>query len=315
MRKNIYFFLSVLSCCYSSFSYAELPLTVDDLMTDKNRFKLEMGLNYFNQTQKNIINSDFNIVDLGNGRSITIPNVSNEITNTDSYIFGMGLRYGVNDKLEAGVKTNLLSNHQRYQNLGQSFEKSYQQVQDVILTSQYQLFDNHKKMPNSLIFTEISLYDDTFGLEKKNFSSILLGNTIYTVNDPILLSLTTTYQYQSNRKIDSTNTMIDIGDILSINGLVGFAVNPDITLTTGVGWQIKQADKINDADIETKRTQTNLNLGLAYALSERTNLTTNIRTNISGEGGSTLSVGFSTKLGKLAEPISEKYKKLKKQEQ
>lgn len=47
---------------------------------------------------------------------------------------------------------------------------------------------------------------------------------------------------------------------------------------------------------------------MAYALTERSNLTANIRTNVSGDSGSTLSVGLSTKLGKLPPPLSEKYR-------
>lgn len=104
-----------------------------------------------------------------------------------------------------------------------------------------------------------------------------------------------------------------MGDVWSINGLVGFAVNPDITLTGGVGVQVKQADKLLGQKIENTKTQTNLNLGLAYALSERSNLTANVRSNLSGERGSVLSLGITTKLGALPEPLSQKYKQLKSQ--
>lgn len=41
------------------------------------------------------------------------------------------------------------------------------------------------------------------------------------------------------------------------------------------------------------------NLGMAYALTKRSNLTANLRTDVSGDSGSTLSLGMTTKLGKL----------------
>lgn len=162
-----------------------------------------------------------------------------------------------------------------------------------------------------MIFGEISLYDKTDGLDSKTFSSALIGGTLYTVNDPIVLSLTGSYQYNAKRDILTQNKIVDIGDVLSVNGTVGFAVNPDITLNTGVGWQLRQADKINGINLGIKQTQTNLSLGLAYALSQRSNITANVRTNISGDGGSTFSVGLMTKLGELPPPLSERYRKAK----
>lgn len=93
-----------------------------------------------------------------------------------------------------------------------------------------------------------------------------------------------------------------------LNGSVGFAVNPDITLTGGVSIRHKWADKTSIGKVENNHTQTALNLGLAYALSARSNLTANVRTPISVAGGSTLSVGLTTKLGKLPPPLSQKYR-------
>lgn len=176
---------------------------------------------------------------------------------------------------------------------------------------QYSFKDN-KKFPDSLLFTEISAYDNTQGLRSKSGSSVLVGGTVYTINDPIVLSLTGSYQYNGNRKT-LHNTAVDLGDVLAINGVVGFAVNPDITLTGGVGIQYKKADSFEDmGQISHNQTQTLLNLGMAYALSARSNLTANVRTNISGGNNSTLSLGITTKLGALPPPLSEKYRQSNK---
>ena len=101
---------------------------------------------------------------------------------------------------------------------------------------------------------------------------------------------------------------MDLGDTATLNGSVGFAVNPDITLTGGVGVRHKWADNNELGKFENNSTQTTLNLGFAYALNTRSNLTANIRTPISGDGGSTLSVGLTTKLGALPPPLSQKYR-------
>lgn len=309
LRNFSAFYIITLMC---QPAFADLPLTVEDLITDKNKFKLITNLNYYNQSQRNLIEQGYSVVDLGNGRTITLPNPSTEgVSNTDSLIGTLGLNYGVTDKWEIGAKVNALHRQTRQNTSDENHQNSDTHLQDISFTTQYQTTENHKKFPNSLIFSEISLYDKTDDLNSKTFSSALIGGTVYTVNDPIVLSLIGSYQYNAKRDILTQNKTVDIGDVLSVNGTVGFAVNPDITLNTGVGWQLRQADKINGTNLGIKHTQTNLNLGLAYALSQRSNITANVRTNISGNGGSTFSVGLTTKLGELPPPLSERYRKAK----
>lgn len=137
-----------------------------------------------------------------------------------------------------------------------------------------------------------------------------MGFTTYTINDPIVLSLTGTYQYQANRRLQ-TGGQVDLGDGAMLNGSVAFAVNPDITLTGGVGVRHKWADKNKLGKLENRSTQTMLNLGFSYVLTARSNLTANARFPISGDGGSTLSMGLTTKLGTLPPPLSQKYRQTK----
>lgn len=291
---------------------ADLPLTVEDLIADKNRFKLETSLNYVNQNSTNLTSQGSSSIDLGNGRFVSVPNpITQDKTNTDTLIGTIGLRYGVSDSLEVGIKTNGIYNQQRINVAGKTDTQSDTRLKDLVLTTQYQLTKDNKKIPDSLLFAEVSAYDKTQGFKSKNFASALVGGTVYTVNDPIVLSLTGSYLYNQKRDFDNTEVLsqsVDLGNTFALNGMVGFAVNPDITLTAGVGWQLQQADKINAVKTNANHTQTNLNLGMAYALTERSNLTANIRTNVSGDSGSTLSVGLSTKLGKLPPPLSEKYR-------
>lgn len=290
--------------------HANLPLTVADILADENRFKLDTDVSYHNHHKSSATTQGFEMVDLGNGRTVYLPSIGESRTNSDSLIAGLGLRYGVSDKLEIGIRTNGVYRNARHQSGSELSSTSDAYLQDLSLSTQYQLTKNHAKLPDMLAFGELSLYDNTQGLKRKNASSALVGFTTYTVNDPIVLSLTGTYQYQAKRETTTGNRM-DLGDTAAINGLVGFAVDPDITLTGGVGVRHKWADKNELGKLENNSTQTTLNLGLAYALTARSNLTTNVRTPISGDGGSTLSVGLTTKLGTLPPPLSQKYHKLK----
>lgn len=297
---------------FTTTAHADLPLTVDDILADKNRFKLDTDISYYNHHKASASTQGFETVDLGNGRFMVMPIVGESNTNTDSLIMGMGLRYGVSDKLELGIKGAGLYRNQRSQNGDTLTSAKGTHLQDISVSSQYQLTHNHKSLPDGLLFGELSLYDNTAGLKSKSGASALIGGTVYTVNDPIVLSLTGTYQYQGNRRLVGGGR-VDLGDTAMLNGSVGFAVNPDITLTAGVGVRHKWADKNSFGKLENNRTQTTLNLGLAYAASARTNLTASVRTPISEYGGSTLSVGISTKLGPLPPPLSQKYRKAQAQ--
>ncbi|MDO4426759.1 MAG: hypothetical protein Q4B88_01375 [Moraxella sp.] len=290
-------------------SYADLPLTVEDILADKNRFKLDTDFSYYNHQQSSTSVQDFSVADLGNGRMIYVPSFGESYSNTDSIIMGLGLRYGVSDRWELGVKSNAIYHNARHQNGTELTGSSDTHLNDIRLSTQYQFTKNHTKLPDMLAFGELSLYDNTQGLKSKQGASALVGGTVYTVNDPIVLSLTGTYHHQAKREMD-TGGRLDLGDVATLNGSVGFAVNPDITLTGGVGVRHKWADESEFGRLEVNGTQTTLNLGLAYALTARSNLTANVRTPISGEGGSTLSVGLTTKLGQLPPPLSERYRKL-----
>ena len=320
MSYNPYFgtiITVVAGCTFSSLCHAGLPLTIESLTTDKGRFKLDTTISYFNQNNSSLSSQGSNIIDLGNGNIVTIPNIPTEgIVNTDSIIGTVGLRYGISEAWEVGVKTNGLVLEQRQENEDKVSTQSDTRIQDVSLTTQYQLTKNHKSLPDSLVFSELSLYDNTSGFEKETASSALVGSTVYTVNDPIALSLTGIYQYNNTRKVVSPPegfpNQIDIGNIFSLSGSVAFAVNPDITLNTGVSWRMIEGDKFPNTEIDrARRTETSLNLGMAYALTERSNLTANLRADVSGDSGSTLSLGMTTKLGKLPPPISQQYRKNK----
>lgn len=294
-------------------AHADLPLTVADILADKNRFKLDTDVSYYNHHKSSVATQGFSVVDLGQGRAIYMPSLGESHSNTDSVIMGLGLRYGVSDRLEVGIKGNGIYRYARHQSGSELGSTSDNYLNDISISTQYQLTKNHKKFPDSLAFGELSVYDNTQGLKRKNASSALVGFTTYTVNDPIVLSLTGTYQYQPRRETN-TGGHVDLGDTATLNGSVGFAVNPDITLTGGVGVRHKWADKGELGKLENNSTQTTLNLGLAYAMTARSNLTANVRTPISGDGGSTLSVGLTSKLGKLPPPLSQKYRQIKSAE-
>lgn len=54
MRTLRYFFVVFVGAMVCQSALADLPLTVEELTADKNKFKLTSSLSYFNQSQRNL---------------------------------------------------------------------------------------------------------------------------------------------------------------------------------------------------------------------------------------------------------------------
>lgn len=236
--------IAILASMITSASYANLPLKIEDLNAYENKFKLDFGINYFNQSKSSFKNKGFDWADLGNGRGINIPApISEAITNIDKIIGKLGLAYGISNRWEIGVNTAGFWQQSRFQIDNNLQNQTSINWQDINLTTQFQLIKNHENLPDSLLFAEISTFDRTKGLNQQFFSSFLLGTTIYHTNDPIAFGLTGAYLWQRNRTINDKT--ISLGNALNLSANAGFAVNPDITLTTGINWQYKKVIRLS----------------------------------------------------------------------
>lgn len=125
----------------------------------------------------------------------------------------------------------------------------------------------------------------------------LVGFTTYRAIDPIVLAFTAAYRWHAQRQLD--NGTHNPGDLLLLNPSVSFAVNHEVTLSSGLHWRWQRADQSNDIDQGLRTTRTSLNLGLGYAWSQRLTLNFNSRANISGRDGADLDLTLSYKLGDL----------------
>lgn len=298
----------LLSLSVSAIAHANLPLKIEDLTADKNKFKLETSVSYANQSKSSFANDGFDFVDLGSGRGIYVPSVVSETeTNTDRLVGSLGLAYGIDDRWEVGIRTNGIWAKSRYQTNDILREESKVNFQGIDLTTQFRLTKNHASLPDSLLFAEISAFDQTKGLKPQAFSSVLLGGSIYHVNDPMVFSITGGYLWQRPRTLESDKT-IYLGNALNLSATAGFSVNPDVTLSAGIHWQRKQGSRILGQTADRLHTQTNLNLGLAYAVNARHTLSANLRTDISGGSGSVFTLGITSKLGELPPPLSQRYR-------
>lgn len=292
-----------------SLTFMQTAYSSDDLILNQssnylNRIKLVNKIGYHNNSQKSPT-QQFVWLDMGNGRTLPMPVlIGEQIANNDTLIGSIGADYQFNDKLDIGANVDFIY----YENRTDLPSRvSHKYLSDIGVNAQYKLFENHSKLPNINIYGDISLYDNANNLNSKWLSSGLIGINSYIINEPITISGTASYQTRQPR-ITKMGDTVEFGDSVSLGGTVGFLVNPEISLNTGLSWQLTKPQKQNGQRIDTYRTQTNLSLGLTYAMSAKSNVSANIRTNISGQSGSSFSLGITTNLGKLPPSLSDQYR-------
>ena len=223
-------------------AFADLPLKIEDLITDQGKYKVDFSLRYSNNEDQ----------------------YSNALVNSDVVISTIGVRYGINPKLETYARASYVNNDTRLSDASGILTQSDADFNSAWLGLNYQ-FSEDNDTPAMLGYIEGAL------LEKRNDStssakSWVVGLSTYRALDPIVLTLSTAYGFNQVRK----EGLLDYkpGNYLSLSPSVGFAVNDSITLTTGFSWLNRWADETSNTIQGARTTSTSLNLGLGYSPSE-----------------------------------------------
>ena len=266
-------------------AWADLPLTIEDLITDKGKVKLDLSLAYANADRHGISTGDPIIVQTGPTSFIMLPTqIGERIGNSDTAVATFGMRYGLSAKAEVYTRMSGTWSTLRTSGVNGNSTNTEYGFADAWAGINYQ-FKNDDDHPALLGFVEISLREK-HTYSSASFKSAMLGFTTYKAIDPIVLSLTTAYRFNQTRR----NGLQDYqpGNLLLLNPSIGFAVNDRVTLTTGMQWVHRQADQFNHQSQGVDRTTTELLLGVGYGFDKNNILNTTLKSNVSGRNGSEL---------------------------
>ena len=302
--KNYVEFLVLifLSQFFVTKSFADLPLTIEDLLTKNNEFRLSLNFGYSN-VDRSKVSAHFDYVETGNNNFVLFPVVVGEQRqNSDRFTLTLGGRYGLSANTELYSRLTATANDSRMhignnansQNKNTISQKS-EQLNQLIFGVNHQ-FSEDNDSPALLGFAEVALAENTAmdGSEYVHFKTGQMGFTTYRSIDPVVLSLTTGYRHSWRRKTNDKD--LDPGDLLFINPSVGFAVNNEVTLTGGVQFKFRSRDRIDHQGTGIRTSQTDLELGLGYASSEQLTINLTIRNDISGNTGAQANLGLLYKL-------------------
>jgi len=268
---------------------ADLPLTIEDLLTDKGRFKLDASLTYANAEQHGIATGQPIVVQTGPTAFITLPTLLGErSSNTDTLVSTLGLRYGLSDKTEIYARTSHLYTRQRNSTATGDSQLSESRFADAWAGVNYQ-FKPDDATPALLGFAEIALREKHHS-NSASFKSALLGFTTYKAIDPVVFSLTAAYRSNRNRSDGENNYRP--GNLLLLHPSVAFAVNERVTLSSGMQWTNMQADTHANEKQGQRHTRTDVLLGVSYGFTASSTININLKANVSGLEGADLRVSW-----------------------
>ncbi|MDO4682459.1 MAG: hypothetical protein Q4B17_06675 [Lautropia sp.] len=267
----------------------DLPLTVEDLITDKGKFKLDLSFAYANRDHQGISTGEPVLVQTGATSFVTVPGRVGESTgNTDGYVPTIGLRYGLSAKTEVYARASMMASSERGQDVNGVRGSSTSQFSDFWTGINYQ-FKEDDDTPAVLGFAELAL-SERRREDNVRFKSAVLGVTAYKAIDPVVFSVTSSYRFGRSSLVGSE--AFKPGSMLQINPSVALAVNDRVTLSTGVQWLRHSADVIEGQRQSYSRTGTDLVLGLGYGFGRGNTLHVSFRQKASGQSGAELRAGW-----------------------
>ncbi|MDO4682045.1 MAG: hypothetical protein Q4B17_04560 [Lautropia sp.] len=276
-------------------AWADLPLTVEDLVTDRGKLKLDLSWAYANADRTGFSAGEPIAVQTGATSFVMVPTaVGERSSNRDTLVGTLGLRYGLTGKTELFGRTSLLHSAERSRDVEGSSRQRENHVADAWLGIHHQ-FREEDDHPAWLGFAEVALSERMRG-GTESFKSFMLGFTTYKAIDPIVFSLTGGYRLTGS--YDTPEGTVRHGNLLLLSPSVGFAVNDRVTLTTGIQWTRRGAERLNGQAQGINRSQSDLVVGVGYGFDRGNTLNASFRMNASGNQGAELRVNWLYTFGK-----------------
>lgn len=280
-------FLSALPAILPLSAYADLPLTIEDIITDKGKWKLETSLTYLNSENSRAALAAPVYIQTGATSFIPIPTeIQENGSNTDMLAGTLGLRYGLTGNTDIyGSGSYLWHEERKLDGNGKTRNKRMSDISAGISHT----FLKDDKNPALIGFLESTVYEKSRN-KASSGKSWLIGATTYKAIDPVVLSLTAAYRINGSKTL-SSNTKYKAGNYWMLNPNISFAANDRISLTGGIQWLGKQPDRLDGKKESARNTSTYAHFSAGFGFTKTTALNASARFNVSGQSSSELKFG------------------------
>ncbi|UOP04688.1 hypothetical protein [Conchiformibius kuhniae] len=280
-----------LALCISAPSVrADLPLSLEELLTEKGKLRLESSLAYINGEQQKGEFANPVFIQTGTASFVPVPTELREQNrNSDMLVATLGLRYGLTGKTDVYGNANHIWRNERSFNGEREYSRSSRNLADVSLGISH-TFVQDGKNPALIGFAETAVYEKSQGKAALG-KGWLVGATTYKAIDPVVLSLTAAYKLNLAKNTD--NGRYRAGNFLMLNPSVSFAANDRISINGGVQWIAAQADKLDGNTTSPKNTSSYAHAGVGLGIGKDTALNASARFKVSGQGSAEWKLGIS----------------------
>ncbi|MBR6026683.1 MAG: meta-pathway of phenol degradation family protein [Neisseriaceae bacterium] len=286
MNKRFLFAFTILC---SANLWADLPLSLEELYTDKGKFKLEANLTYANSEQQNNSVSQPVYIETTNHSLVAIPTVFSQTnSNNDMLLGNLGLRYGLTGKTDIYGNLSYLWNSERNFD-GLNSEKSNQNyLSDATIGLSHTFWEDGNN-PALIGFIEGQAYDRVLN-KSSSAKSWVIGATTYKAIDPVVLSLTASLGANFKRKTAMGD--YKAGNYFMLNPSVSFAANDRVSFTGGVQWINSLPERLNDSKLSSRNTSTYAKFGIGFGVNDKTAINASARFKLSGNSRAELNLGL-----------------------
>lgn len=276
---------------FTAFAHADLPLSLEDILTDKGKIKLESSLAYANSERNRNQFANPIYIQTTNNTLVAVPTtLGNTDSNSNVVVGTVGLRYGLTGSTDVYGSTSHLWRSEREFNGSGSLKNRDRQFSDISLGVSH-TFVQDGKNPALIGFAETALYEKSHR-KASSGKAWTVGATTYKAIDPVVLSFTGAYRHNLKKQTADGNTF-QAGNYIMLNPSVSFAANDRISLTGGVQWLNAQADKINGEKMFARNTSTYAHAGVGFGVTRDTSLNASVRWKVSGQSSSELKLGLT----------------------
>ena len=268
-------------------------LRIEELITDKGTWKLELGVSLSVISQDKTIGA-FETIQTGEGEFVDVPvALGSSKRQVDTLILSFGGRYGITDKTELYSRLSLIYDDSRVTRgiIGTTTTNSSGRFSALTFGLNHRFQEDGENF-GLIGFADISVAENmaSSGTDLAHGKSGTLGLTAYQVFDPVVVSVTGGYRPKLRRFIGPD--AIDPGDTLFINPSVAFAVNNEITLTGGVSMHFTGADEVNGTEQGTRTTRGDFEFSVAHSLDQDTSLQFNTKAGSLGDSNFMVGLRF-----------------------
>nr|WP_315596813.1 hypothetical protein [uncultured Cupriavidus sp.] len=216
---------------------SDSPFKIEDFAPKKGRATFSAGIGYAASDSRNVSVSTI-AVPISYSYALLIPDVTLNNRRRDAIYTRLGVRYAFGNRfnISAGLKADAERNLVR-QNHGHDTQYSAG-WRNLTLGTDYRITSPFSH-PFVLGFAELALAENTSDHVTYG-SAATVGVGSHWAFDPVIASLTATYSYLGARQ--SQGKRYNPGDVVAIAGSFGVAMNPEITLRSGIVQSFRTAD-------------------------------------------------------------------------